>query len=99
MNTYTATLKHDTGNYKLKVYAREESAARKMITEAENCPECAIIKLKEEVTMYKVVKIFRVSRRREVLRRYLTEAEAQRVVNSYPDSQRSMVVYCKQFSA
>ena len=46
--------------------------------------------------MYKVVKVFRVSRRREVLERNLTESEAQRVVKRYPDSSRSMVVYQKQ---
>jgi hypothetical protein len=45
---------------------------------------------------YKVVKIFRISRRREVLRRNLTREEAIRVVNSYPDSNRSMVVFYKQ---
>ena len=48
---------------------------------------------------YKVVKLFRVSQRREVLRRGLTLEEAKRVVNSYKDSNRSMVVFCKQFSA
>jgi len=48
---------------------------------------------------YKVMKLYRVSRRREVLRRNLTRDEAQRVVNSYPDSSRSMVVFFKQFSA
>ena len=45
---------------------------------------------------YKVVKIGRISRRRQVLRRGLTEEEAQRVVNSYPNSTRSMVVYMAQ---
>lgn len=45
---------------------------------------------------YKVVKIFRVSGRRQVLRRNLTREEAKRVVNSYPDSTRSMVVFYKQ---
>ena len=42
---------------------------------------------------FKVVKIFRVSGRRQVLRRGLSEADAQAVVRSYPDSSRSMVVY------
>jgi len=45
---------------------------------------------------YKVVKIFRVSRRRQVLERNLTREEAMRLVNSYPDSNRSMVVFYKQ---
>jgi len=46
--------------------------------------------------LYKVVKIFRVSRRRQVLERNLTRDEAMRVVNRYPDSSRSMVVFYKQ---
>ena len=48
---------------------------------------------------YKVVKIFRVSQRRNTLRRGLTLDEAKRVVNSYPNSNRSMVVFYKQFTA
>jgi hypothetical protein len=47
---------------------------------------------------YKVVKIFRISNRREILRRNLTREEAKTVVNSYPDSNRSMVVFYKQNS-
>jgi hypothetical protein len=45
---------------------------------------------------YKVVKIFRVSGRRQVLERNLTRDEAMRVVNRYPDSSRSMVVFFRQ---
>ncbi len=45
---------------------------------------------------YKVVKVFRVSRRQEVLERNLTREQAMRVVNRYPDSNRSMVVFMKQ---
>lgn len=45
---------------------------------------------------YKVVKIMRKSRRREILERNLTREEAIRVVNRYPDSSRSMVVFMKQ---
>jgi hypothetical protein len=48
---------------------------------------------------YKVVKIFRKSNKRQVLRRGLTIDEAKRVVNSYPYSNTSMVVFCKQFYA
>ena len=50
----------------------------------------------EDNEKYKVVKIFRVSRRQEVLERNLTREEAKRVVNRYPDSSRSMVVFMKQ---
>jgi hypothetical protein len=48
---------------------------------------------------YKVVKIFRRSHRKQILRRGLTRDEAKRVVNSYPDSNTHMVVFCKQFTA
>ena len=54
---------------------------------------------KQYIGTYKVVKIFRVSNRRQVLRRGLTREEAKRVVNSYPDSNKSMVVFMKQFTS
>jgi hypothetical protein len=46
--------------------------------------------------MYKVVKIFRISKKQIVLRRNLTREEAMKVVSSYPSSQKSMVVFFKQ---
>ena len=46
---------------------------------------------------YKVYKIFRKSNRRQVIRRGLTREAAKALVNSYPDSNRSMVVFDKQF--
>ena len=48
---------------------------------------------------YKVVKLFRVSRRREVIKRGLTLEEAKRLVISYPDSNRSMDVFYKQYTS
>lgn len=54
---------------------------------------------KTYIGTYKVCRIYRDSARRKVLRRGLTRDEAKRVVNSYPDSQRSMVVFEKQFTA
>ena len=43
---------------------------------------------------YKVVKIMRISGRREVIRRNITELEtAQNIVKSYPNSTRSIVLY------
>ena len=54
---------------------------------------------KQYIGTYKVVKVFRISGRRQVLRRWLTREEAKRVVNSYPDSNRSMVVFMKQFTS
>jgi hypothetical protein len=53
-------------------------------------------KKEAKTPLYKVVKIGRKSLRRSILRCNLTEADAQRVVRSYPDSTRSMVVYQKQ---
>ena len=48
---------------------------------------------------YKVVKIFRVSGRHKVLQRNLTRQEAIKVVLSFPNSKRSMVVFYPQFQA
>ena len=48
---------------------------------------------------YKVFKVFRVSRRREIIRTRLTRDEAVIVVRRYPDSNRSMVVFDKEFTA
>jgi hypothetical protein len=53
----------------------------------------------EYIGTYKVIKIFRKSNRREIIRRNLTIDEAKRIVNSYPDKNNSMVVFSKQFNA
>jgi hypothetical protein len=52
----------------------------------------------EYIGTYKVVKIFRKSNRRELIRRNLTIDEAKRLVNSYHDKNNSMVVFFKQFN-
>lgn len=52
---------------------------------------------KQYIGTYKVYKVFAQSRRREIIRRGLTREEAKSLVNSYPDSSRSMVVFEKQF--
>jgi len=54
-------------------------------------------KEKTYIGTYKVYKVFRVSCKRAIIRRGLTLEEAQRLVRSYPNSSRSMVVYSKQF--
>jgi hypothetical protein len=54
---------------------------------------------KEYIGPYKVVKFFRVSQRRQVLKRGLTKEEAKRVVNSYPDSNNHLVGFTKQFTS
>lgn len=48
---------------------------------------------------YKVSKIFRRSNRRQTIETGLTRTEAQRLVQSYPDSNTSMVIFDKQFCA
>jgi len=45
------------------------------------------------------MKIYRKSNRREVIRRNLTREDAKILVNSYPDSNTSMVIFTKQFTA
>jgi hypothetical protein len=42
---------------------------------------------------FKVVKIFKKSGRRQILEKNLTREEAMRVVNRYPNSNTSMVVF------
>lgn len=54
---------------------------------------------KTYIGTYKVVKFFRVSNRRKVLRRGLTLDEAKSLVKTYPDSKRSLVGFVKQFTA
>lgn len=54
---------------------------------------------KTYIGTYKVMKIYRKSNRREVIRRNLTRDDAKLLVNSYPDSNSSMVVFTKQFTA
>ena len=54
---------------------------------------------KEYIGPYKVVRVFRKSARRQVIKRGLTEKEAQALTKKYPSNQRSMVVYFKQYWA
>ena len=49
-----------------------------------------------EAEKYKVHKVFRISGRRQLIESNLTREEAKRVVNRYPDSTRSMVVFTRQ---
>ena len=54
---------------------------------------------KTYIGTYKVYKVFRKSRKRQIISRDLTRDEAKTLVNSYPNSNRSMVVFDKQFTA
>ena len=51
---------------------------------------------KEYVGPYKVVRCYRKSLRRKVIRRNLTFDEARSLVRSYPHSNTSIVVFFKQ---
>lgn len=53
----------------------------------------------EYIGTYKVYRTYKVSGKRKVIARGLTREEAKRMVNSYPDSNTSMVVFDKQFSS
>ena len=46
--------------------------------------------------LYKVVKVGRKSCRRTILRKNLTLEEAKMMVKSFPDNNRSMVVFSEQ---
>ena len=48
---------------------------------------------------YKVYRVFRKSGRRQTIDKGLTRDEAMRIVRSFPDSNTSMVVFDKQFTA
>jgi len=52
--------------------------------------------MEKDTALRKVIKIFRISGKSKVLAKNLTLEQAQRMVQSYPDSTRSMVIYNKQ---
>jgi hypothetical protein len=54
---------------------------------------------KTYIGTYKVVKYFKKSLRRQVIRRGLTRDEAIRLVNSFPDSNTSLIGFTKQFTS
>ena len=54
---------------------------------------------KTYIGTYKVYRVFRKSARREIIRRGMTRDEAMQLVRSYPDSEKSMVVFDKQYYA
>ena len=57
------------------------------------------MKEKKYIGTYVVYKVFRVSGRKEIIRRGLSKEDAMMLVRKYPDSSRSMVVFAKQFSS
>jgi len=96
MTNYKVTLTSDTGKFTVKTSARDEQTLRKIICDSYGCPESAILKVAEYPVFYKVVKIGRISRRKQILGRGYDEQTAQRIVQSYPDSSRSMIFYINQ---
>jgi len=73
----------DTITYKLKEHIARGSYSGGGSTDSER---------------YKVVKIFRKSGRREILEKNLTLDQARRVVERYPNSNTSMVVFTKMYA-
>jgi len=57
------------------------------------------VEAKKYIGTYKVYRVFKVSRRREILRRGCTREEAISIVNRYENSNRSMVCFDRQFTA
>jgi len=96
MLNYKLTIQSDTGKFTVKTAATSEEDAKRLACVCYGCPLSAIIKIKESPIFYKVLKIGRKSGRRSVIRRNLSEGEAQTLVRSYPDSSRSIVVYINQ---
>lgn len=56
-------------------------------------------KKKEYIGTYKVYKLYRQSCRRQIIERGLTREQAKRLVDSYHDSKKHIVVFDKQFTA
>ena len=54
---------------------------------------------KNYIGTYKVYRVFRKSRRRQIIASGVTREEAKKIVNSFPDSNTSMVVFDKQFTS
>lgn len=52
--------------------------------------------LKGKEEKYKVFRVYRNSARHVVLQKNLTRDEAIRIVNAFPDSEKSMVCFTKQ---
>lgn len=55
--------------------------------------------MEKYIGTYKVFRVFRKSNRREIIARGLTLEQAQNMVQSFPDSNTSMVCFDKQFTA
>ncbi len=53
----------------------------------------------EYIGTYKVFRVYRKSGRRQTIETGLTRQEAMKLVNSFPDSNTSMVCFDKQFTA
>ena len=54
---------------------------------------------KKYIGTYKVIKFFKKSRKRKIIKKDLTRDEAIKLVKSFPDSNTSLVGFEKQFYA
>jgi len=50
----------------------------------------------EDKDLYRVLRVYRNTGRRQVIERNLTRDQAIRLVNSFPNNDKSMVVFTKQ---
>lgn len=53
---FVVTLKHDNGTHRIVVNTKDEATAKKLVMEAEGCPECAIVSV-ASVKEFKVVTV------------------------------------------
>lgn len=96
MYNYKVTVKSDTGKFIVKTSAMDEQQVRKAVCQTYGIPDSAIIKVIESAIAYKVVKMGKASKRKQILHYNLTEQEAKQIVQSFPHSDRSMVYYINQ---
>lgn len=95
MNVFKITIKNPQ-KYTAETTAPDYDTAINNIMKAEKCKRSDIVSVKEFVQIYKVMRVFRNSGRKRSIKRDLTKSEAQEIVKSFPDSQRSMVCFFKQ---
>lgn len=93
MRTYIFTLKHDKGKVEIEKTAETFEEAKKKVLDDELAPESAIISHRE--ILFKVVKIFRKSYRRQILEKKLSRGDAIRIVNSFPNSSKHIVIFTR----
>ena len=57
MNQFFVTVKHDSGKIRFHVPADTQEAAINLVMKAENCPRCAIVKVRPETMNSRLYRI------------------------------------------